>query len=48
VARQIALGEIGFEIGLGPVAERVHLEPAVFQFEPRQLRARLRLERLAA
>ena len=33
VARQIVLLEVGFEVVLGPVAERVDLEPAVIDLE---------------
>ena len=48
VAGQIVFLEIGVEIVLGPVAERVDLEPAVLDLEARQVLAGDRLERLAA
>ena len=47
MARQVVLGEIRVEIGLHPVAERIDLEPAVLDLEPRDVLAGLRLERLA-
>src|SRR5690606_32517304 len=39
VAREVMLGEVGVEIGLGPVAERVHLQPAVLDLEAGQVLA---------
>ena len=47
VARQVVLFEIGVEVVLGPVAQRVDLQAAVFDLEPRQVLARVRLEGLA-
>src|SRR5690606_41458029 len=48
VAGQVVRFEVGVEIGLGPIAERVDLEPAVLDLEARQALAGDRLERLAA
>src|SRR5688572_5800495 len=48
VARQVVRLEVCVEVLLGPVAERVDLEPAVLDLEARQVLAGDRLERLAA
>src|SRR5690606_19587285 len=48
MAGQVVRLEVGVEIGLGPIAERVHLEPAILDLEARQVLPCDRLERLAA
>src|SRR5690606_14296203 len=48
MAREIVRLEIRVEVRLGPVAERVDLEPAILDLETRQVLAGDRLERLAA
>src|SRR3546814_9054478 len=48
MARQIMLGKIGVEPFLVPIGKRIDLQPTVLDLEPRQARARFRLEALAA
>jgi len=47
MARQIMLGEIGFEIVLDPVAQRIDFQAAIVNLESRDIVAGHRLERLA-